>query len=82
MAENNPPSTHRPRGRRLQFHYEPTPDVMDAATAIKRWTQLNTTQQLFNYVVLLTNRLYQHKKAGGKIMLEDARGGKEELKLL
>lgn len=81
MPEQNP-APLRERRRRISLFWQPPPEVMDAVISLKQRTKLHTNPQLLNYLSLLSHRLYQHKKAGGKIVLEDAHGGREELKLL
>lgn len=71
-----------PRKGRLAFDFRPPPEVREAVTSLKQRTKLHTHPQLYNYLVLLGHRLYQNKKAGGKIVLEDDKGRTEELKLL
>lgn len=82
MAEQDYTLVRRRKRNRIQFEYTPPPEIWDAVTSLKQRTKLHTHSQLFNYLILLGHRLYQHKKAGGKIILEDAKGGREPLLLL
>lgn len=59
-----------------------TGDAVQKYVSLKQRTKLDTDVDVTKYALLLAHRLHQHKKDGGKIVLEAKDGSREVLTLL